>query len=265
VPDYTFETPEPVDLRIRAATGVITVTAADTTTSTVEVTAIDDDARELAEETTVQLDGRQLRIEQPERRHFLGIKRRRVSITVTVPSGSSLTTKSASARITASGRYSTVDASTASGTVTVDQVDGDVDATCASGDVTIGSGRAIRAHSASGRIDIGHATGDVDVKCASAQIRIGVAEGSVRAKAASGDISIDEARAGTISLSVASGNLKIGVRSGVSAHLDLRSTSGRIRSELPVEDDAPDDGAPLEIQARTTSGNVLVVPAAVRA
>jgi DUF4097 and DUF4098 domain-containing protein YvlB len=264
VPEYTFETPEPVDLRIRAATGVITITAADTTTSTVEVVAVDEDARELAEETVVQLDGRQLRVEMPEKRIFLGLKRRRIAITVTVPSGSSLRSKTASATLTASGRYATVDATTASGTIVLDQIDGDVDASCASGDVTIGTGRAIRAQSASGDIKIGHATGDVDVKCASAKIRIGVAEASVRAKAASGDITVEEARAGTIALDVASGNLRIGVRSGVTAHLDLRSISGRIRSELPVDDVAPDDGAPLAIRARTTSGNVVVAPAPAR-
>ena len=63
---------------------------------------------------------------------------------------------------------------------------------------------------------------------------------------------------------MASGDLRIGVRSGVTAHLDLRSVSGRIRSELPVEDAAPDGGAPLEIKARSTSGNVVVVPAGAR-
>jgi DUF4097 and DUF4098 domain-containing protein YvlB len=267
VPDYTFDTPQPVDLRIRVASGSITVTAADTATSTVEVTAIDDEARELADDTVVQMDGpgRRLTIEMPERRHLLGLKRRRVAITVTVPTGSSLTTKTASATVNAGGRYATVGINTASGEIVVDQVDGDVDANCASGDVTIGSGRAIRAHSASGRVTIGRATGDVDVRCASAQIRIGVAEASVRAKAASGDITVDEARAGTVSLDVASGDLRIGVRSGVTAHLDLRSISGKIRSELPVDDVAPADGAPLEIRARTTSGNVLVVPASARA
>lgn len=261
MPEYTFETPEPVDLRIRAATGVITITAADTTTSTVEVRAVDEEAQELVEETRVDFDGRRLRVEMPEKRYFLGLKRRRVAITVTVPTGSSLTSSTASASLSATGRYATVVTRTASGQISLDQVDGDVEADCASGDVTVNSGRAIKAHSASGNIRIGHASGDVDIKCASADIRIGVAEASVRAKAASGDISIDEARAGTITLDVASGNLRIGVRSGVNVHLDLRSVSGKIRSDLPVGDDAPEDGTALQIRARTTSGNVLLVPA----
>jgi DUF4097 and DUF4098 domain-containing protein YvlB len=264
MPDYTFDTPEPVDLRIKTATGSVTVVAADTATSTVEVTAVDDDARELAEETTVRLSGRSLTVETPERRQILSIKRRRIAITVTVPTGSTLFSRTASAAVAATGRYASISAHTASGRIELDHVDGDVEAHVASGDVTIGSGRAVSAHSASGQIRIGHATGDVDIKAASGKIQVGVAERSVRAKTASGDISIDEARAGTISLDVASGDLRIGVRAGVTAHLDLRSTSGRIRSELPVEDAAPDGGAPLQIRARSTSGNVVVVPAGTR-
>ena len=178
-----------------------------------------------------------------------------------MPTGSALTTRTASATVSATGRYAAVEAHSASGDMVIDEVDGDIEAHVASGDVTIGSGRSISAHSASGEVRIGHATGDVDIKCASGKVRVGVAEGSVRAKTASGDISIDEARTGTVALTVASGDLRVGVRAGVTAHLDLRSVSGRIRSELPVDDTAPDDGVPLEIRARSTSGNVIVVPA----
>jgi DUF4097 and DUF4098 domain-containing protein YvlB len=265
MPDYDFDTPEPVDLRIKTPSGAITVVATDTTTSTVKITAVDDDSRELADNTTVTFDGRRLSIETPDRRQIISIRRRRLEITVTVPTGSALTTRTASATVSATGRYATVEAHSASGDMVIEEVDGDVEAHVASGDVTIGSGRAVSAHSASGRVRIGHATGDVDVKCASGKVDVGVAEGSVRAKTASGDISIDEARAGTISLNVTSGDLRIGVRTGVTALLDLRSVSGRIRSELPVEDAAPDGGAPLEIKARSTSGNVYVVPAVTRA
>jgi len=265
VPDYTFDTPEPIDLRIRSQSGTVTVTATDTGTSTVEVSAIDDDARDLAEEAVVQMDGsgRRLTVEVPERRSWI-VRRRRLDIQVTVPSGSALSVRTASAKTTATGRFSTAEAHTASGEILLDEVEGDVDAHCASGHITVNSGRTISAHTASGKIRIGHASGDVDVHCASGTVRIGVAEASVRAKTASGDITVDEASAGTVALSAASGDLRVGVRSGVVARLDLRSLSGRIRSELPLEDSAPDGGARLEIQAKATSGNVVVVPAPAR-
>jgi DUF4097 and DUF4098 domain-containing protein YvlB len=120
-------------------------------------------------------------------------------------------------------------------------------------------------HTASGKVDVGKATGDVEVHAASGEVRIGVAEASVRVKTASGRVSIEEARQGTVDLHAASGDLRVGVRSGVVARLDLNTVSGRVRSELPVEDSQPEEGAPLEIRARTVSGDLLVVAASAQA
>jgi DUF4097 and DUF4098 domain-containing protein YvlB len=264
VPDYTFDTPQPVDLRVRAASGTVTVTAADTETSTVEVTPVDDAARDLAENTVVRLDGDRLTVEMPERLAGFSLRRRRIDITVTVPTGSSLSTRGASARVIATGTFATATVHTASGEVSLEKVEGDAEVHCASGDITIGSARATKVHSASGRVRIDHAAGDVEVHAASGQIRIGVAEASVNAKTASGDITVEDARSGVVSLNAASGDLHIGVRAGVTAHLDVSSVSGRIRSDLPVDDAAPESGSTLAVRARTMSGNVVIAPASVR-
>jgi DUF4097 and DUF4098 domain-containing protein YvlB len=264
VPDYTFDTPQPVDLRVRVASGTVTVTATDTATSTVEVTPLDEAARDLADNTSVRLDGNRLTVEMPERIVGFSLRRRRIEITITVPSGSSLASRTASADVTATGRYASATVNTASGNLRLDTVDGDAEVHCASGDITIASARATRVHSASGRVRIDHAGGDVEVHSASGQVRVGVADGSVNAKTASGDITVEDARSGVISLKAASGDLHVGVRAGVTAHLDVSSVSGRIRSELPVEDAAPDNGSALDVVARTTSGNIVIAPASVR-
>jgi len=264
VPDYTFDTPQPVELRIRAASGTVTVTAADTETSTVEVTPLDDAARDLADNTAVRLDGNRLIVEMPDRMVGFSIRRRRVDITITVPTGSSLSSRTASARVTATGRYATAAINTASGEVSIDTVDGDAEVHCASGDITIASARATKVHSASGRVRIEHAAGDVEVHSASGGIRVGVADASVNAKTASGDITVEDARSGVVSLNAASGDLHIGVRAGVTAHLDVSSVSGRIRSDLPIDDAAPETGSSLDVRARTISGNVVIAPASVR-
>jgi len=86
----------------------------------------------------------------------------------------------------------------------------------------------------------------------------------VTAKTASGDITVEDARSGVVSLNAASGDLHIGVRAGVTAHLDVSSVSGRIRSDLPVGDAAPEGGSTLAVRARTMSGNVVIAPASVR-
>lgn len=267
MPDYTFDTPQPVDLRLRCSSGTITITAADTETSTVEVAALDDDARDLADSTKVNYDEarRRLSVEMPDKKIVFSLKRRRIAITITVPTGSSLQARTASAKLTATGRYASALAHTASGEINLETVDGDVEVHCASGDVTVGSGRAVRVHTASGQVRIDHATGEVEAHCASGQIRVGVAEAGVSAKTASGDITVEDARSGLVALNAASGDLHIGVHAGVAAHLDVHSLSGRVSSDLPVDDAAPaEEGQLLEVRARTTSGNVRIRPASTR-
>jgi len=262
----TFPTPTALDLLVRNATGTIGITAADTDKSTVEVVPIDSsgESAEAAERTTIKLSGNRLTVDVPERRGLLGLRTHKVAVRVTVPTGSTVVAKAASADVTCAGRFAAVTVHVASGDVTVDDVDGDVELHAASGRLRLRSGGRVTAHTASGKVDIGSAAGDVEVNAASGEVRIGVAEASVRVKTASGKVSIAEAHRGTIELDAASGDLRVGVRSGVVAHLDLNTISGRVRSELPVEDSQPADGAPLEIRARTVSGDLLVAAAAAR-
>lgn len=262
--EFSFRTPEPVDLRVKNAAGTVEVTAADVPTSTVAFTAIDDtaDAHELVAASTAELDGDVLRVDVPDRHGWKPLSRkRRVAVTVTVPTGSALAVKSASAVVSSSGRFASASVDNASGRVTLDRADGAVQVHLASGDVTVAGGGAVSVHSASGDVEIGHATGDVDVQSVSGAVRIGVAESSVRAKVVSGSLAVADARAGTVVVSATSGDLRVGVRRGVTARLDVSSMSGRIRSELPVEDTAPSGGAPLEVRARTISGSILITAA----
>ena len=264
MPQFTFDTPRPVDLQVRNAAGTVTVTAADVATSTVEVEAIDDtpEAHALAADTSADLsDSGRLTVGVPDRRG-LRSSTHRVAVTVTVPTGSSLASKTASATVVTTGRFAATSAHGASGTVRLDRTDGPVDVHLASGDVTIAAAGSVRVQSASGGVEVGRATGDVDVHSVSGDVRIGVAERSVRAKVVSGSVTVSEAVSGSVTVSATSGALTLGVRRGVAARLDLSSVSGRVRSELAVEDTAPDGGAPLEIRGRTVSGSITVRSAA---
>jgi DUF4097 and DUF4098 domain-containing protein YvlB len=264
-PSHSFATPGPVDLEVRNPTGTIDVLAADTATSTVEVRALADtaEARDLAARTKVDLsgDGRRLTVAVPERRIVFG-RGTAVAVSVTVPVGSRTRLKTASAESTCRGRLAELRVTTASGAVSAEQVTGDAEVRAASAAVRLGATGRAEVRTASGAVRIGSATGDVQVHVASGRVDIGTAEGAVSARSASGDISVEEASRGRVEMSAASGDLRIGVRAGVVARLDLFTASGRARSELPVEDAAPDGGSALDIRAKTVSGNVLVTRAA---
>jgi DUF4097 and DUF4098 domain-containing protein YvlB len=260
----TFHTPDPVDLEIRNPTGTIEVIATDTDTSTVQVTPLDDASRESAERTRVELsgDGRRLLVAAPERRIIFG-RGARLGVAVTVPTGSRLWARAASAELTGRGRLATAEVHTASGEVSLEEVTGRTELHSASGRLRVGSAGPVEVRTASGGLRVERATGDVDVSTASGRVHVGVAEASVRVHTASGDITVDEVSRGTVALAAASGDMRVGVRAGVVAKLDLNTVSGRVRSELPVDAAPPADGsAAVEITSRTMSGNVVVAPAA---
>lgn len=260
----TFDTPSPVDLEIRNPIGSIEVIATDTGQSTVEVRPLADTAaaRDLAERTRVELsgDGSRLTVIVPDRLVvFRGIP---VGITATVPTDSRVRIRAAVAGCTCRGRVSWLNAATASGPVAAEEVTGDADVQTASGEVRLGSTRGADVRTASGAVRIGSAGGDVTVRVASGRVDIGTAERSVQVKSASGDISLDEVSHGRVELATASGDVRIGVRAGAVARLDLFTVSGRARSELTVEETPPAGGSTVEIHAKTVSGNVLVTRAA---
>ena len=73
------------------------------------------------------------------------------------------------------------------------------------------------------------------------------------------------AGAGRLDLGTGSGDLRVGVRPGVTAELDLSSGSGRARSELEVHSDPREQASTLTIKGRTGSGDVLITRSAVPA
>lgn len=262
----TFATPHPVDLEVRNPAGTVEVVATDTATSTVEVRPLSDskEARDLADQTRVQLsaDGRRLTVAVPERRLALFSRSTRIAITVEVPAGSRARLSAASAESTCRGRLARLEVHTASGTVSAEEVTGLADVRAASGAVRLGATGDAVVKTASGMVRIGSATGHVRVHVASGRVEVGTAEESVLVQSASGDITVDEVSHGRTELSTASGDLRIGVRAGVVTRLDLVTVSGRVRSELPVEDTPPPGGTPLDIRAKTVSGNILVTRSA---
>jgi len=59
-----------------------------------------------------------------------------------------------------------------------------------------------------------------------------------------------------------SGGLEIGLPTGVSAKLDVHTGSGRVRSDLPIEDAPREAKSKITVRARTGSGDVRLFRAA---
>lgn len=259
----SFSTPEPVELHVRNATGTIEVDTADTDTTTVELAPVDDNpqVRERIEKAVVEASGggRRVVVELRDKKGLTGFGRQHgVRVRVSVPVGSEVRLHAASADTTCTGRYAKAEVHAASGDITLGEVTGEVAVHVASGDVHIAAAGGGSVHTASGDTVVDRTTDRLDVHTASGDVAIGVAEASVQVRTASGRITVDDAASGRLDFNTASGDQRIGVRRGVTAKLDLVSHGGRVRSELPVDDDAPTGGAALEIRARAASGDITV-------
>lgn len=180
-------------------------------------------------------------------------------VSVRAPAGSRLTVHSGSGAITVTGRAGDSTARTGAGDIRLDAVDGDAELTAGSGTVHAGAIRGrTRARSGSGDVSLAALNGPGDVKAGSGTVRVGEVRADLLARTGSGNLQISDAEAGRLDLTTGSGDLRVGVHTGVIAELDVSSRSGRVRSELDVQDGAPTSSPVLVVHGRAGSGDVLV-------
>ncbi len=255
--EKTFETEGPIDADVLVPAGKIEVEAAEGNTATVVLDPLRSSKRadEAVAEADVSFAAGKLRV------HVRGRALRNVDIRcrLRLPEGSSLATRAASADVTSSVPLRAFDGTTASGDVELGDVAEDLSFRSGSGDLTCASvGGRLRVRTASGDVEVRRAAGDAEVALASGDVHIEDAEGSVEVKSASGDVRLDCVRHGRVRARTASGDVTIAVAGGVAAHLDVTTVSGGAECALPFQERAPGPGTELEIVARTVSGDVCV-------
>ena len=268
---HAFETPDPVQLLVAIGRGRLSLTAADTTEASVEVTG------ERSEEVTVELEGRQLRVSAPRHRTGFFGGEPHLDVTVVVPTHSELSAKTGSADVHAAGVWGTTQIKSGSGEVSVEQIDapalietgsGDIRAELICGEAKFKSGsgdvRVRRADgpalvsTGSGDVEVALAAGPVVVKTGSGDLRVASADGDVSMSTGSGDAVIERLNRGRFTVRGASGDVAVGIPAGVPVWTDLASVSGQVHSNL-VGAGAPTDGQEhIELRAKTVSGDITL-------
>ncbi|MGH3976772.1 MAG: DUF4097 family beta strand repeat-containing protein, partial [Pseudonocardiaceae bacterium] len=182
-------------------------------------------AAEAVRRTVIDFTGQRLTVRSPR---DYPLRTMPLTIQVTVPSDSSITARSGSADITVDGVAHRLDASTGSGQVRAQPCIGETDVRTGSGDVRLGSvlGR-LRVRTGSGKVEVisienaaGHG-GRGTVHTGSGDIRLGAVTHDVSARTGSGDLTVVDASAGGLELTTGSGQLRVGIHSGVRAELDI--------------------------------------------
>jgi DUF4097 and DUF4098 domain-containing protein YvlB len=249
----THHTPAGLHLKLRIASGRCEIETADTDETVVYAEPLNGSSasREAVENLVEELrelpdGGSELLVEVPRKRRFIAnFNQASVLVRVRGPHGLHVDAACASADVIARGRLGSADVRTASGDVSIDHVDGQADVKTASGDVEISdllAGGAVHTMS-----------GDVAVR----RVRTAFA-----AYTMSGDVRIGSVGAGSVELRSMSGDLRVAIARGATLYVDATSTSGDVRSELPVTSEAPAGPADVRLSATSLSGDILVTRAA---
>jgi DUF4097 and DUF4098 domain-containing protein YvlB len=186
-----------------------------------------------------------------------------LAVTVRAPAGSHVEVRAGAADVTVSGSAGRVDLLTGSGEVKLDRADGAAIVRTGSGGIKLGPTLGgLQLRSGSGSVEASSLAGSATLATGTGDVWLGAVSGEVMARTGSGDLSVADAGSGTLDLITGSGEVRIGIRGGTAAEVDLTSTGGRVSSELDVADAAPEGGVALKVRARTGSGNAVVTRAA---
>ncbi|HEX3590865.1 MAG TPA: DUF4097 family beta strand repeat-containing protein [Pseudonocardiaceae bacterium] len=217
-----------------------------------------EDAKEAAvHEARVELIGTRLYVQTPRRYHMVPL-----AVTVRAPAGSHLRVTAGSADIKVTGPAGNVKLHTGSGTVSIDRADGPAEITSGSGALRLGPMLGgLKARSGSGEIEVSSVGGSTTLMTGSGDVWLGAVQSDVRVRTGSGDLTVADAACGQIELVTGSGDIRIGVRSGTAAVVDLISASGQARSDLDMSDRPPTQAPRLKLRGRTGSGNAVVTSA----
>ncbi|PXY30709.1 DUF4097 family beta strand repeat-containing protein [Prauserella flavalba] len=211
------------------------------------------------EQSRIEKSGGRLVVKGPKP---LPLRNTPLAVTVHAPKGSHLNIRTGTANVTVTGTAGRADVSTGSGSVDLEGAEGAATVRTGSGSVKLGPVPAgLQLRSGSGDVEAASLPGPATLATGTGDVWLGEVAGEVLIRTSSGDLSVADAAAGSIEAITGSGDVRIGVRGGVAAEIDLSSGAGRVSSELDVADAPPEGAVPLTIRARTGSGDALITKA----
>jgi DUF4097 and DUF4098 domain-containing protein YvlB len=279
-PMPTFDSPEPITANIELTVGDIRISAAERGDTVVTVEPSDpsnDEDRKVAEQTRVEFAAGRLLVRAPKLRSWLpGRNGGSISVTLELPSDSSVEAGGSVADVDSDGPLGDVRLKTAlgrirldrvqaltvkssAGDVVVDEVAGHADISVSSGDVRVRRVETTAVvKNSNGDTWIGDAGGDLRVNAANGSIAVDRARATVAAKTAKGDVRVGEVARGSVVLETHLGDLEVGIPEGTAAWLDVRSTAGKVHNTLEAADAPESSTETVDVRARTTLGDVVV-------
>ncbi|KAA9157579.1 DUF4097 domain-containing protein [Amycolatopsis acidicola] len=216
-------------------------------------------AAEAVQQTRVEQTGGRIVVRAPK---ALPLRNIPLGVVVRAPAGSRLEARAGSADVTVTGACGRADVLTGAGEVKVERTDGAAVVRTGSGAIRLGPTLGgLQLRTGSGDVEASSLSGSSTVATGTGDVWLGVTSGEIMARSGSGDLSVAEAAAGSLELITGSGEIRVGVRPGVTAEVDLTSSSGKVSSELDVALEEPEGEVPLHVRGRTGSGAAVITRA----
>lgn len=185
-------------------------------------------------------------------------------IVVEAPPGTDVDVRSVSADVTVAGRLGATRLRSSSGDLRVGSV-AHLDASTSSGDVRVEAVAAdMTSTSVSGDITAGDVAGRLTATTASGDVRVAVVAGQLVIGTTSGDVRIGRFDGADLAVKSVSGDVEIGLPSGIRVEPDLSTLSGRTRLPPPAVP-SPESSTTrrvVRIEVRTVSGSITISRAA---
>lgn len=216
-------------------------------------------ADEAVRRTRIDLVGQRVAVHAPR---GLPLRTVPLSITVHAPGNTEVAVHGDTADITVNGTAGRLDVDSGTGDVTVDRVEGKASVHSGSGTVRLGTTLGgLRLRTGIGNVEIASVGGPSTLLTGSGDVWLGTVQSDTTVRSGTGDVTVADAASGRIELQTGSGEVRVGIRSGVTAQIDLFSATGRARSELEVKDEPPAEEPTLWVRARSAAGDVVVTRA----
>ena len=183
---------------------------------------------------------------------------RATRVVVRVPAGSDVDVRTASGEIELRGTLGNVRARSASGDVDAEHV-GRIDAQTASGDArVVAASRDASFNTASGDVSVGRVDGRLSASLASGDLRADRVGGSVGVGTASGDVSIGRCDGDEIVVKTVSGDIHVGLPSGIRVEPQITTLSGRTTLPHPAPVAASAPRRTVRVRLRSVSGDIRI-------
>ncbi|MER7044196.1 DUF4097 family beta strand repeat-containing protein [Streptomyces jumonjinensis] len=274
----TFDTPEPVSVRIELASGDISIVASERLDTVVTVRPTDGSSAadvKAAAQARIDCSRGRLTVKVPAPSlHRGGMAS--VDLRIEVPEGSQVRVGAPWATIRGEGRLGECRIDTAHGDIRLDHT-GPLRLAAARGEISVGrvAGQAKVGNGSGsvrieeidgaavigndhGEIRIGEITGSLRMTGMDGDFRVDRPHGSVEVKTAHGSVWIGDVVRGSVAITAVSAEIAVGIREGTSARLDVSTVSGSVRNSLKTVDGPAASDEIAEVRARTFSGDIVI-------